>query len=133
MSSLANMTNTNAAAKKAASSTSKGSTVVTPEGVVIAEQKHVEAAPKAPAAKKTVAAKKAASAPAKKAAPAKVKAELPYDFDLYRDLKARGTDALHAVLYDARLKTPKGSKSPEEAAAQGTGAHQGLRRVGAPR
>lgn len=89
---------------------------------------------KAPIAPKTATAKKVAGPPAKKV-PAKQAApapkttpakkvtetkpvELPYNFDLYRSLKVKGTEALHAVLYDARLKTPKGSKTPEEAAAK---------------
>lgn len=74
-------------------------------------------APKAPITKKSTPAKKATAAAPQATAP-KAKPELPYDFELYRDLKLRGTEALHAVLYDARLKTPKGSKSPEEAAAK---------------
>lgn len=80
-------------------------------------------APKAPTAKKTAAAKKAAAAPTMKAtAPTKVAAPKAdevksYDLDSYKDLKRRGSDALNALMYEARLRKPKATKDQATAVA----------------
>ncbi|KQY61828.1 hypothetical protein [Nocardioides sp. Root140] len=75
-------------------------------------------APATPVAKKA-AAKKAPAKPAVIKAPAPVtEPTVLYDLDTFRTLKKESTDALNALMYDARLKRPKGSATPEEAVAK---------------